>query len=231
METHFGVLVSKIVAVGFVISMMPLLTVFTQFEYTNPTKIQSSVLFFLKHNFMHKALQTWFSCKTCKIFLLMQSMLLRLLTLILNVHKNKKNWRLILQFCPERSELDRCKVDYPLGVTFVTIWDEEHLLKNIQYAMIMEMMGLGPMKYCIVYNDIPNFFSKLLLLLLYLPHKKMCFYPPRFFFDAPFDHSPWMEIGDAIHSHQFYLKNSIFCTVYYTQQFVVFQRIGVYGRS
>ena len=27
------------------------------------------------------------------------------------------------------------------GVTFVTIWDEEHLLKNIQFAMIQEMMG------------------------------------------------------------------------------------------
>ena len=103
------------------------------------------------------------------------------------------------------------------GVTFVTMWDEEHLLKNIQYAMLLEMMGLGPMKYCIVFNKMPNFFSKLLLLFLYLPHKKMCFYPPQFFFDAPFDHSPWMEIGDAICSQQFYLKNSIFCTVYYTQ--------------
>ena len=104
-------------------------------------------------------------------------------------------------------------------------------MKNIQYAMILEMMDLGPMKYCIVYNDMPNFLNKLLVLLLYLPHKKMCFYPPRFFFDAPFDHSPWMEIGDAICSHRFYLKNSIFCTDYYTQQFVVFQRTGVYGRS
>ena len=76
------------------------------------------------------------------------------------------------------------------GVTFVTMWDEEHLIKNIQYAMIQEMMGLRPMKDCIVYNEVPNFFSKLLLLINYLPQKKMCFYPPCFFFDAPFDHSP-----------------------------------------
>ena len=55
------------------------------------------------------------------------------------------------------------------GVTFVTRWDKEHLLKNIQYAMILEMMGLGPMKYCIVYNEMPNFFSRLLLLINYLP--------------------------------------------------------------
>ena len=52
------------------------------------------------------------------------------------------------------------------GVTFVTMWDKEHLLKNIWYSMLMEMMGLGPMKYCIVYNDMPNFFNKLLLLLI-----------------------------------------------------------------
>ena len=64
------------------------------------------------------------------------------------------------------------------GVTFVTMWDEEHLMKNIRYAMLMEMMGTGPMKYCIVFNDTPNFFSRLLLLFLYLPYKKMCFYPP-----------------------------------------------------
>ena len=31
------------------------------------------------------------------------------------------------------------------GVAFVTMWDEEHLIKNIQFAMIQEMMGLGPM--------------------------------------------------------------------------------------
>ena len=115
------------------------------------------------------------------------------------------------------------------GVTFMTMWDKEHLLKNIQYAMLMEMMGLGLMKYCIVFNEMPNFFSKLLFLFLYLPHKKMCFYRPQFFLDAPFDHSPWMEVRDAICSRRFYLKNSIFCMVYYTQQFVVFQRIGVYG--
>ena len=32
------------------------------------------------------------------------------------------------------------------GATFVTMWDEEHLIKNIQFALIQEMMGLGPMK-------------------------------------------------------------------------------------
>ena len=115
------------------------------------------------------------------------------------------------------------------GVTFVTMWDEEHLIKNIKFAMLQEMMGLGPMRYCIVYNEMPNFSSRLLLLIKYLPQKKMCFYPPRFFLDAPFDHSPWREIGEALRSRWFFLKNPLFCTIYYTQQFVIFLRIGVYG--
>ena len=97
--------------------------------------------------------------------------------------------------------------------------------------MIQEMMGLGAMKYYIVYNEMPNFFSKLLLLINYLPQKKMCFYPPHFFFEAPFDHLPWREIREAICSQQFLTKNPIFNTIYYIKQFFVFQRTVVYGQS
>ena len=86
------------------------------------------------------------------------------------------------------------------GVTFVIMWDEEHFLKNIQFAMIQEMMGLGPMRYCIVGNAMLNFTSRLLLLLNYLPQKKMCFYPHLFVLDPPFNCSPWREIGEAISS-------------------------------
>ena len=72
------------------------------------------------------------------------------------------------------------------GVTLVTMWDEKHLLKNIQFAMILEMMGIGPMRYCVVTNNMPNFEKKLLLLISYLPHKKLCFYPSRVSLGGPF---------------------------------------------
>ena len=65
------------------------------------------------------------------------------------------------------------------GITFVTMWDEEHLYNNLRLAMIKEMMGVGPSKYCIINNPMPHFESRLLLLIHFLPHKKMCFYPPR----------------------------------------------------
>ena len=108
------------------------------------------------------------------------------------------------------------------GVTFVMMWDEEHLLKNIRFAMIQEMMGQGPMKYCIVHNVMPNFHQRLLLLLNYLPHKKMCLYPQQFILEEPFDSSPWREIIDKINNWCFNMKHPIMKTIYYTQQFVIF---------
>ena len=84
------------------------------------------------------------------------------------------------------------------GVTFVTMWDEEHLLKNIQFAMLQEQMRIGARKYCILTIWMPNFESQLLLLIKYLPHQKMCFFPPRFDLVGPFLHSPWLEIGEEI---------------------------------
>ena len=90
------------------------------------------------------------------------------------------------------------------------------LLQNMQFAMLQEMMGLGPMKYYIVYNKMPNFFKRLLLLINYLPQKKMCFYPPQVILEPPFDHSPWREIGEAIRSWCFHLKNPLFRVIYFT---------------
>ena len=71
-------------------------------------------------------------------------------------------------------------------VTFVTMWDEEHLLSNICFAMIPQLMKTRPAKYCIINRQVPNFESKLLLLTNYLPHEKMCFYPPKEDLGGPF---------------------------------------------
>ena len=115
------------------------------------------------------------------------------------------------------------------GVTLVTMWDEEHLLRNIQYAMILEMLGMGPIRYCIVTNSMPNFEKRLMLLINYLPHKRMCFYPRRFILGRPFLRHPWAEIGDQICNRRMNIKNPLLRTVYFTQQFVIFLRTGVYG--
>ena len=45
-------------------------------------------------------------------------------------------------------------------VTFVTMWDEEHLLSNIRFAMIQGLMRIGLAKYCIINSQVPNFEKK-----------------------------------------------------------------------
>ncbi len=115
------------------------------------------------------------------------------------------------------------------GVTIVTMWDEEHLLKNIQYCMLLEHMGIGPKKYCILTNWMPHFTQKLMLLINYLPYKKMCFYPRCEMLGEPFLHKPWQAVGEAICDRKVTVKNPLFRTTYFTQQFVVFLRTGVYG--
>ena len=114
------------------------------------------------------------------------------------------------------------------GVTFVTMWDEKHLLKNIRFSMIQDMMGLGPMKYCIVSNAMPNFARRLLLLLHYLPQKKMCFYPHLIVLDPPFNLSPWREIGEAISSGRLNLKNPLLRTIYFYPTICNFSKDGIF---
>lgn len=117
------------------------------------------------------------------------------------------------------------------GVTFVTMWDDQHLYNNIRLAMIKEMMGIGPKKYCIIYNAMPYFERNLLLLVYFLPHAKMSFFPTQGELGGPFTHSPWLEIGREIRGRTFNLKHPVLRCVYYTQQFVVFLRTGVFGPS
>ena len=57
-----------------------------------------------------------------------------------------------------------------IDASLLTMWDEEHLLSNIRFAMIQELMKTRPAKYCIINSQVPSFESKLLLLTNYLPH-------------------------------------------------------------
>ena len=97
--------------------------------------------------------------------------------------------------------------------------------------MILEMLGLGPQIYCILTNWMLFFEQRLLFLINYLPHHKMCLYPPRVILGKPFLHSPWREIGYSIRNRHLILKNPIFRTVYYTRQYMIFVKTGVYGTS
>ena len=43
-----------------------------------------------------------------------------------------------------------------MGVTYITMWDNDHLLGNINFAMIMEILGFGSYRYCIITNELPR---------------------------------------------------------------------------
>ena len=77
----------------------------------------------------------------------------------------------------------------------------------------------------------PNFEENLLLLMNYLPHQKMCLYPPRYVLKGPFCHSPWRELGKAISSRQVNLKSPLFLNIYYSQQNKISLRTGFFGPS
>ena len=109
-------------------------------------------------------------------------------------------------------------------VTCVIMWDEEHLFSNIRFAMIQELMKIGPAKYCIINSWVSNFESKLLLLIIYLPHEKMCFYPPKDDLDGPFLRSPWRELSKAICGRTLESQPPLLRTIIYTQQFAVLLR-------
>ena len=81
------------------------------------------------------------------------------------------------------------------GVAFLTMWDKEHMLKNIGYAMIQELMGKGPTYDCIINSAQPNFESKVLLLANYLPPEKICIHLPRDNFERYLATDHWKDLS------------------------------------
>lgn len=114
------------------------------------------------------------------------------------------------------------------GVTYITLRNDDPILKNLKYAMMMEVMGYDPYKYCIVTNVMPCFESKLMLLMAYLPKKKMCFYPPMFVLREPFLRDPWREWGQMFTCCRINFVNPLIQTLFHTQQFVTFLLTGYY---
>ena len=74
------------------------------------------------------------------------------------------------------------------------------LLNNLRVAMLKEAVGMGPQRYCIFFNRAPEFYSKLKLIMTYLPKEKMFLYPAIAKRGGPFLQEPWLSRGDAIRS-------------------------------
>ena len=107
---------------------------------------------------------------------------------------------------------------------------------NLRLAVIKEIMGVGPEKYCVINNRTPHFESRLFLLVHFLPSSKFCIYPPALNLGGPFSRSPWLEIGEAICKRTSGNERSLFLFVdlretYYSQPYATPDRSDILGPS
>ena len=86
-------------------------------------------------------------------------------------------------------------------MTCIRTYGYVYLYCNLRIAMIKEGLGIGPERYCIAFNRSPTFYSKLKLLICYLPHEKMFLYPSNARLEGPFLHEPWLSRGRQICSN------------------------------
>ena len=115
-----------------------------------------------------------------------------------------------------------------MGVPYITMWDNNHLLRNIKFVIIMETLGFGPYRYCIITNELPLFKAKMMLLMAYLPRSKMCYYPPLCILTEPFLRSPWRGWALMISPKRIQTKDPLARTLFHTQQFVIYLETGYY---
>ena len=88
-----------------------------------------------------------------------------------------------------------------------------------------EMLGLGPLNYCIVDSGLPKFDKRVILLLYYLPHK-LCFYPEKANIGPTFSRSPSKEIGKAISDQTILFDKDLARNVYCSQQYEIWMDSG-----
>ena len=80
----------------------------------------------------------------------------------------------------------------------IQLFGEYYLLHNIRVAMLKEVVGLGPQRYCVFFDRAPNFYSKLKLIMSFLLQEKMFLYPATARLEGPFLQEPWLSRGRAL---------------------------------
>ena len=67
--------------------------------------------------------------------------------------------------------------------------------------MLKEVVGVGLQQYYIVFNRTSNFYSKLKMIMVYLPLEKMVLYLDQESLEGPFLQEPWLSWGQLLCSH------------------------------
>ena len=93
------------------------------------------------------------------------------------------------------------------GITFAFMKPRENLIRNLEFAMLQELLGMGPPKYCLISNKCKDFDQQVLLVLNYLPKKKICLYPPAIIPRGPFEKPAWRSLGKELHKRRVSLND------------------------
>ena len=69
---------------------------------------------------------------------------------------------------------------------------------NVWIALLKESLGLGSTRYCVLWDSGPYFYSRLKMIMSFLPHEKMFLYPAGTPLEGPFLSEPWLSRGRAL---------------------------------
>ena len=80
----------------------------------------------------------------------------------------------------------------------IMITDYLLLMNNIKLALLKEIMGLGPKRYCLIRNRTPRFYTHVGLVLQYLPRHKMFIFLRNKNRRSIFGREPWLTWWNTI---------------------------------
>ena len=102
-------------------------------------------------------------------------------------HYSCKNWR-------------HWQLSPSLDMLAIQFWDCYSFLDNLQIAMLMEAVGVGPQRYSICFDPSLDTYRNLKLVYYSLPQEKMFIYLANATVEGPFLHEPWLSMTRVIQS-------------------------------
>ena len=117
------------------------------------------------------------------------------------------------EFWGPRQMLGMWKSNQSKDMICIQLFGQHWLLQNLRVAMLKEVARVESQQYFIVFNSASNFYSKLKMILAYLPIKKMFLYPAQEILGGPFLQEPCYLKANFSVPTPLLLAKSIFLTL------------------
>ena len=83
-------------------------------------------------------------------------------------------------------------------ITCVDLAWSPYLLGSLRIAMLKEVIGIAPQRYCVYVHSDDQFYRRLQLLMTCLPEEKIFLYPEGARLGGPFLLEPWQTRGQRV---------------------------------